>query len=175
MIIIPDFFIFLETPRTGSKSCRDFLNDVPGAILSDECHVGCDVALAAKWATGLPLVTVTRDPLDHLASWYLACANKKKSFVGFIEKGLPLGALAKRAGFDPFILNPYRDIADKVYRLENGLDTMFKDLWIQIHSDDEFPDLNTHDKTLVNKNSQALFASWHCFSKDYAWLSSLES
>lgn len=171
MIIIPDKFIFLETPRTGSKSCRAVLSEIPGAIVSDQCHVGCNVALSTKLSTGLPLVTITRNPLDHLASWYLACANKKKPFVSFVEKGLPIGNLRKRAGFGPYILNPYRDIADRVFFLERGLFNMFNRLGILV---DEMPHRNKHDHREVDTR-YAQFAATVYFVKDYAWLSSLEN
>jgi len=166
MIIIPYKFIFLETPRTGSKSCRAVLSKIPGATVSEKCHVGCNLAMAIKRATGLPLVTVTRDPLDHLVSWYLATANRKKPFVDFIEKGLPIGKLTERPGFDPFILNPYRDIADKVFWLERGLFNMFNRLGILV---DEMPHINEHNKDLVEKDGKALFAASLYFVDDYAW------
>lgn len=174
MIIIPHNFIFLETPRTGSKSCRAILSQIKGAIVSDQCHVGCEVALGAKLATGLPLVTMTRDPLDHLRSWYLACANKKKPLEAFIKKGLPIGALAKRSGFDPFILNPYRDIADKVFRLERSVGNMFSRLGVGVDEND-IPTINQHDKDLVVVGYEAETAALTYFMSDYQWLLSLEN
>jgi hypothetical protein len=174
MIIIPDKFIFLETPRTGSKSCRAVLSQYPGAILSDECHVGVEFALGAKFATSLPLVTVTRDPVNHLRSWYLACSNLNRPLCQFVRDGLPIGKLAERSGFHRYVLNPYRDIADRVFRLEDGLDNMFLDLafnWIAPAA----PMLNAHDTELVSVDDETESLILTYFYDDVAWLSSLKN
>lgn len=170
MIIVPDRFIFLETPRTASKSCRHILSSVPGAVVSDQCHVGCEVALGAKFATKLPLITVTREPMAHLLSWYYACANKKKTFSQFIRNGLPIGGLAKRSGFDPYTLNPYKDIVDHAFKLDRGIVDMFSYLRIPVKKN---PMINFHDVDIGLMNADTWDATTTHFAGDVEYYHSL--
>jgi len=69
MVVLPEF-VFVAAPRTGSRSIRDALLTMPGAVASRTHHT--------PWAdvpTDRPIYAVTRHPLQIMITWWTTIRN----------------------------------------------------------------------------------------------------
>ncbi len=136
MVIVPDRFIFLETPRTASRSVAVTIEESVRFAKRSNCrHVKPE---DVPRETGLPIWTFTREPVSHLYSWYkyglenndFSVFNEDRSkiltFPQFVAKEFcPL------QGFEPNCLNIYYGVANHFWPLEWGLSAFFLKLGIK--------------------------------------------
>ena len=133
MVIVPDHFVFVANPRTGSRSV--------GALLEGKCQVkgtwrdGCRHQARAKVPRNLPVYGFTREPVRHILSWWYFQSQKKHidafneevsrllTFKEFVQKPFfPLDTL----DFPRQRLNLYSGIVTRWFRLEDGIDAFLE-------------------------------------------------
>lgn len=129
MIIVPDKFIFLCTPRSGSRSTVAALHVLDGTIVSDNHHGTIDEVIEAKKKYGLKTITTLRDPAHILLSYWWGFLRHKPLRITFEDhiKRSPATILWGR-------IFPYHELTDEYFLFSKGLDAFFKYLG--------FPDLN---------------------------------
>lgn len=135
MVIVPHKFIFLATPRTGSRAIRDALLKLPGAVESQEHHVHPeDVAYTAdkllEGSSELPLYSVIRDPYEQVRSmfYHVEMRHKLKLDPHYQPSSRELAEWARTYGaehntpwwFAPS-LYPYKDCSDEIFVYEPNL------------------------------------------------------
>jgi len=150
VVIVPDRFIFLETPRTASRSVAVTMEESVRFAKRSGCrHVK---PKAVPRETGLPIWTITRNPIMHLYSWYKYGCEGKAFYVFNSDRSriLRFSEFADRefsplSGFEPDCLNIYRDVADHFWPLEHGLSLFYEQLGItpkNTHFIGEIKDMN---------------------------------
>lgn len=128
MVVVPGKFIFLATPRTGSRAVKEaLLKYAPGAVESREHHThpGDIDSTAEKLLEGssdLPRFSVIRDPYDQARSMFYH-AHVRHMPTGtdptsndFIKW---LGEFGVGKGANPWWFNttlyPYKDHSDRIF------------------------------------------------------------
>lgn len=131
MLIVPERFILLATPRTGSRALEQtFIGGISThGDAGGEHHVHPEDVndVAEKLVPGsstLPKYTVCRNPVDHLRSWYHhARKDSPKTLSGFVT-------FIKEADISWYFtptLNPYQWVADEIFPYErNGRITAYR-------------------------------------------------
>ena len=145
MVIIPNRFTFVATPRTGSRAITEALKRVDGAEASRMHHVPWqDVPLTTR-----PIVTVHRDPYNQTLSWYYHAIVRQgeepteASMLEFV-KNYDIGWTFHDR------LYIYAPIVDMVYWYEDGLETMMYDLGLERFKVQHIGRSNS-DKSLLTK------------------------
>lgn len=131
MLIVPERFVLLATPRTGSRALEQtFIGGISThGDAGGEHHVHPedvnDVAeKIAPGASKLPKYTVCRNPVDHLRSWYHHVnRNTPVTLSGFLT-------FIREADISWYFtpsLNPYQTVADEIFPYErNGIITAYR-------------------------------------------------
>lgn len=117
MLIVPDKFVLLATPRTGSRALAKALQEIYPEAKRTFFHPHPDdcAGLIAKCTSAtLPFVAVLRNPYDQALSMFYACHQyndnrSAESFKRAVQEKLPR-RVGRPEGFKPFpneYLNPY--------------------------------------------------------------------
>lgn len=117
-ILVPDRFIYLASPRTGSRTTREALVKHHGGVKVGDMHHAKRAELEAL-KTDLPVYSMMRDPFDFVCSAFARDANPR--FQDFINSWLPdcLGEWDNA-------MTPYEGFVDHYFIFENGLEDFFK-------------------------------------------------
>lgn len=103
-------FIFVATPRAASKSVVKALVKSGGLFVGFHHDVPDQVPKNKKW----PIYAICRDPRTQMESWFKHTYYRHKmpfkSFLKFYSEGFYIPNL-----------NPYKYIADKIFRFELGV------------------------------------------------------
>jgi len=133
MIVVPNKFIFLATPRTGSQAIAAALRQVPGSVESKIHHVEPEQIdnTAEELAPGsstLPRYTIARDPYTQMVSWYYHFylrntenVPQEESFIQFVTERQIHWLFGDR-------LNPYHEAADEVFLYEPDLQFVVQEM-----------------------------------------------
>ena len=119
MIVIPNKFTFVATPRTGSRAISEALiRKYPDAITEypNDHHAAPDSV-----PTDLPIYTVLRNPLDQLLSWWAHVDLRHNSWRGPIDFALEYENVMYLPKYDKFRLNIYGDVATVFMPYDRGL------------------------------------------------------
>lgn len=120
MVIVPDKFTFVATPRTGSRALAEALiKQYPQSVTDYPRDHHTDVSMVPA---DYPIYTVIREPVSHLISWYYHVdarhKNNKRSFDSFVKE---YDSPQYFCRYNKYILNPYAEIADNLFVYERGL------------------------------------------------------
>ncbi len=127
MIILPDRFIYLCTPRSGSRTIRAVLSQQPGAIGSEYHHAPIDEVKEAIEKYQVKTITLMRDPAHILLSYWWPRTEGKEPRRPF-EQRIRAGKTKVKRGR----LYPYHEVTDEYYLFELGMEQFFKDIGIQV-------------------------------------------
>lgn len=175
MIVVPGKFVYVGSPRTGSRYIYNVLEKhFANAERWHEHHAFPRDVMAAKQRNGgIPIFSVVRDPCDQLYSLYLNSLRKypdrkvTTTFREFIEGRRPPNApYNKGQDFPPGALCLYRDVADKFFKFEPNFTTLFKHLEIG-HEYDIERDEDLYDSAKKKPNSADRALVYKLFKKDY--------
>lgn len=115
MLLVPNKFVFLNTPRTGSRAISAVFQGL-GYCPAQFHHTNI-----SEVHTDLPVFTMLRNPTTQLLSWwwdsrYIWCFEDyiKEHWTGIT--------------WNHEDLNPYAPIVDKFFIYEHGLEPMFEEL-----------------------------------------------
>jgi hypothetical protein len=118
MVIIPDKAIYLATPRSASRTTTKVLTDL-GCTYVHPHHNSRAKVIAAKKKYSLPTITLLRDPLHMLLSWWWP--NKKQhSFATHISC---FGGMWNQGR-----IYPYYDITDEYFLFTHGVNAFLEHL-----------------------------------------------
>jgi hypothetical protein len=160
MIVVPGKFIYVGSPRTGSHYIYDVLQaHFPEAQRSPEHHAFIAQVLNAKrMNNGIPIVTVIRDPVPWVFSFYWNSLQKypdriiDTTFEEFIKARKPPNAPFRKAiDFPPGALCQYRHIADRFFPFEKDFNSLFKALQVDDTHDVQPKRLPTEDYLAARK------------------------
>ena len=117
-ILVPDRFIYLCSPRTGSRTTREALVKHCGAQEVGDMHHASREELEAL-ETNLPVYSMMCDPFDYVQSAFARDPNPR--FEDFINSWQPdcLGEWDNR-------MTPYDGFVDHYFIFENGLEDFFE-------------------------------------------------
>jgi hypothetical protein len=146
MIIVPDKFTYVFTPRTGSRATeRAFLDHVPGAYRPSNYHHDHPDDLPQ----GLPVYATIRNPYDQVLSWYAPWEKQGFTVVEFLHRSPPGRRWIQKR------LNVYDEYVDAYFIYEDGIEQIFKTLGYGIVS---VPKVGTSgvDKTRLTQEAREL-------------------
>ena len=128
MVIVPGKFIFLCTPRTGSRSVSSALRAIPDVVIGPVHHAHPKDILEAQNKTGLPTITIIREPCRQLLSyfWPQIVNGSGRSFKEYVETQPIIPDHFQFNG--AYRLNIYEEITDHFHLFEKGLEAFF-DHW----------------------------------------------
>ena len=105
MVIIPGKAIYLATPRSASRTTTKVLTALGGTFISPHHNTAISV-IAAKKKYSLPTITLLRDPLHMMLSWWWPNRNKL-SFANHIIGSMGMWAQGR--------IYPYYDVTDEYF------------------------------------------------------------
>lgn len=161
MIVVPSKFVYVGSPRTGSHYIYDVLQaHFPEARRWPEHHAFIkDVLNAKRLNGGIPVVTVVRDPVKQLFSFYWNSLHKypdrvvTTTFAEFIKSRRPPNAPYQKAvDFPPGALCAYRNVADEFFPFEPEFKKLFTRLGVDNTHDVQATRLPTEDYLEAQKS-----------------------
>lgn len=121
MIIFPDRFMYLNTPRCASRSVKTALKQVGGCIVDKVHHTRPDLVAEAKAQYKVPAITMFRHPAHILLSyWWKHRSYLGTTFSEYIERGKTI-VLWHR-------VFPYSELTDEYFPYEKGIPALFEHL-----------------------------------------------
>ena len=118
MILVPDRFVYLAAPRTGSRTTVEALLGHCGGQKLSAGHHATRAELAAL-DTALPVYSMMRDPWSHLMSAFRRSSHARlRDFVNSWNPD-PLGEWDGR-------MAPYDGFVDHYFIYEDGLAHFFR-------------------------------------------------
>ena len=125
MIVVPGRFVFVSTPRTGSRSIAEVLL-THGWKQTCGHHTEPAIVMREnpRRSSPLPIYSVFRNPRDIIVSWY--CRTKfaaKPSLEEFCKGGTE----------NPWMrpMHRYMDISDRAFNFDDGIEKIMKDMGVE--------------------------------------------
>lgn len=135
MLWVPDYCVFLPTPRAASRTVCDMLVNQHGGIhIGSGHHPTIEEARRAHGAINDPFWSLIRNPVDQLLSlWYNAFGDPAIRMLGYNGVGerpmIPFDEFIATYKIDTILeygLNPYAEVTDFFHPYEAGLRLFFK-------------------------------------------------
>ena len=130
MIMVPDKFVFLASPRTGSRSMKNAIRDHYSdtyLLETREHHIHpADVFTDFPKAWEVPFYSVFREPMDLMLSWFYHAVVRNSpqretpgQFMKFLQKG-------KVSWFLNDTMYPYAGLTTHPLVFDTPLETNFE-------------------------------------------------
>lgn len=122
MLIVPDRFVLLATPRTGSRALEQAFEGIKSKdhhVHPEDLEETCETLL--EGSSKLPKYTVTRNPYQHALSWYWH-AEARHSTTPSVTGMCQFLKDRHISWYFSNRLNPYHAVADRILRYESNGD-----------------------------------------------------
>jgi hypothetical protein len=120
VIIVPERFVFVSTPRTGSRSISEMLL-AHGWNQTKGHHTEPEIVLEEKG--DLPVYSVFRNPRDIIVSWYCRLKFAAKPSLAEFCRGV------ENAWMNP--MHRYMEISDKSFNFDDGIENIMTAMGVE--------------------------------------------
>jgi hypothetical protein len=132
MIIVPDRYTFVATPRTASRAIVEaLLRRYPKSITSYPKDHHIDPEYVPK---DYPIYTVIREPLSHIMSWWYHVDYRNKVDRNPLQFAQQYRHPVYIDQYRKYKLNPYAEIADRFFVYETELPILETTFDIQLET-----------------------------------------
>jgi hypothetical protein len=114
VILVPDKFVFLATPRTASRTYVEMIRGTfDESVESDDHHIHPeDLFTDFPEARDLPRYTIIREPYDQVLSWFHHAIVRHEREAERPDRLLDFIRTASISWFFSTTLNPYDEVAE---------------------------------------------------------------